>query len=83
MPPWTYSWITAAIHGLHLEQLFQHNDIHENFIIGLECWTNGDLESDRFKHLFEKDATYIEDAMAGSHGKTIEIWINYAYLMNL
>ena len=39
--------------------------------------------SDRFKHLFEKYVTYMEKTMAGSHGKTTQFWINYAYLMDM
>ena len=75
--------LSAAIHGLHLEQFFEHNGIHENFIDELESWKNGELESDRFKHLFEKCVTYMEETMVGSNGKTADFWINYAYLMDM
>ena len=61
---------SAAIHRLHLEQFFEHNDIHEHFINELEGWKNGDPESDRFKHLYEKYVTCMVETMAGSHGKT-------------
>ena len=33
--------------------------------------------------LLEKYVTYMEETMAGSHGKTAQFWINYAYLMDL
>ena len=75
--------LSAAIHGLHLEQFFEHNGIHENFINELESWKNDELESDRFKHLFEKYVTYMEETMVGSNGKTADFWINYAYLMDI
>ena len=29
--------LSVAIHGLHLEQLFEHNDIQENFIKTNKC----------------------------------------------
>ena len=82
MQPWIYftfrrnPWITYRT-------IFEHNDIHENFINELESWKNGDPESDRFKRLFEKCITYMEETMAGSHGKTAQFWINYSYLMDM
>ena len=32
--------LSAAIHGVHLEQFSEQNDIHENFINELESWKN-------------------------------------------
>ena len=46
--------LSVAIHGLHLEQYFEHNGIHENFYDELQSWKNRDPENDRFKHFFEK-----------------------------
>ena len=34
----------------------------------------------RFKHLFEKYVTYMEETTDTSNGKTTQCWINYAYL---
>ena len=66
-----YILLSTAIHGLHLEQFFEHNAvIHENFINDLEGWKNGDPESNLFKRLFEKYVTYMEETMAESYGKT-------------
>ena len=56
-----HTLLSVAIHGLHLERFFEHNVIHENFSNELENWENGDPESDCFKHLFEKYATYMEE----------------------
>ena len=49
----------------------------------LESWKSRDPKSDRFKHLFEKYVTYMEETMAQSHGKTTQFWINYAFLMDM
>ena len=37
----------------------------------------------RFKHLFEKYVTYMEETTDTSNGKTTECWINYAYLTDI
>ena len=75
--------LSAASHGLNLKQIFEHNYIYENFINELESWKNVGPEVDRFKHLFERYVTYMEETMASSHGKTAQFWINYVYVMDM
>ena len=61
----------------------QNNDNHEKCINEIDGWKNEDLESDRFKNLFEKYFTYMEETMAGSHEKKAKFWINFACLMDM
>ena len=56
--------LSATIHGLYFEHFFE-----QNFINDLKNWKNGDPESDSFKRLVEKCVTFMEETMAGSHGK--------------
>ena len=49
----------------------------------LDSWINSDIEIDRLKHLVEKYVTYMEEIVTESHGKTVQFWINHAYLMDM
>ena len=77
------SWVSGSVSQVPESQSHSHNDIHKSFINELESWKNGDPECDRFQRLFEKCVTYMEETMAGSHGKITQFWINYSYLMDM
>ena len=74
--------LSLAIHRLHLEQFFEHNDSHENSIDELYSRKNDDPKIVSNTYV-KKYVTNMKETMAGSHGKTAQLCIYYAYLMKM
>ena len=80
-----YILLSAAIHRLlHLEPFLKYNDIHQNFVNDeLESWKTVIQKVIVSNTNLQKYVTCLEEAVAKSHRKTVQFWINYAYLLDM
>ena len=79
--------LSNAMHGLHFQKFFENNSIQNDDIVSeLEDWATNETEanpSDELNLLVEKYQVFLENTMAGNHGKTAKFWMIYACLMDL